>query len=74
MLTVQRRGVDNDRLYSGRGPDTIDGGGSDTIESRAGNDAVYADDGERDVIDCGGGRDQVQNDSLDDLSNCEEDL
>lgn len=69
----------SDLLSGGRGADSIDAleassnGGVDTVKGGGGNDEVFADDGQRDMIDCGRGtRDDVRHDSgLDTLKNCE---
>ena len=47
------------------------GAGADTIFGGAGSDTIYAADGERDVIDCGAGRDRAVVDSVDIVKNCE---
>jgi Ca2+-binding RTX toxin-like protein len=67
--------VSRDRLWGGRGDDTLRGGdgndrihggrGRDTIAAQAGNDRIFARDGERDVIDCGPGFDRVRADGAD---------
>ena len=42
------------------------------VEGGAGNDTVYAVEGQRDVIDCGPGRDSVEFDvGLDSVKRCE---
>jgi hypothetical protein len=68
----------SDLLSGGRGADFIDAleassnGGVDTARGGKGNDRVDADDGQRDVIDCGDGRDSVEFDAgLDKVKNCE---
>jgi Tol biopolymer transport system component len=66
-------GAGDDRIYGGAGNDVITGGaGADTIFGGPGSDTIYAADGERDVIDCGDGRDRVVADSFDKVNkNCE---
>lgn len=68
----------SDLLSGGRGDDFIEAleassnGGVDTVKGGRGNDRVSANDGQRDVIDCGDGRDSVEFDAgLDTLKNCE---
>ena len=57
------RGGD-DRLYGGKGRDRLEGG--------AGNDRIYAQDGVRDVVRCGSGRDRVSTDRIDSVAgDCE---
>ncbi len=76
-------GTGNDVLYGEAGNDTIDGGsfddsinggsGADTLRGGSGGDFINADDGERDVIDCGLGRDRVLADAIDIVDrNCED--
>jgi len=66
-------GGGNDILRGGAGNDVLDGGlGRDRLEGDAGNDTIRARDGQRDVIDCGSGRDTVVADRIDVVSrNCE---
>jgi hypothetical protein len=65
-------GAGDDRLDGGAGKDVITGGsGADTIFGGDGSDTIYAADGERDVIDCGDGRDRAIVDSVDVVKNCE---
>jgi hypothetical protein len=71
----------NDTLLGGAGDDVIDGGGgndiitpgsgADKVFGGTGSDTIYAADGERDVIDCGAGRDRVVADDVDKVTNCE---
>jgi Ca2+-binding RTX toxin-like protein len=65
----------NDTIEGGRGNDQIiPGEGADVVLAGAGNDRIYArDTASEDVIDCGGGFDQVETIHRDDrtLSNCE---
>jgi Ca2+-binding RTX toxin-like protein len=50
-------------IFGGSGADYLDGGpGSDTIDAA---------DGERDVVDCGAGRDRVVADPFDVVRHCE---
>lgn len=61
-----RGGAGDDRLYGGRGNDVIAGGaGADRIFGGPGSDSVDVSDGERDVVDCGDGRDRVVADPYD---------
>ena len=66
-------GAGNDRLLGMAGDDVLIGGpGGDRLVGGAGNDGFAARDGERDVVDCGSGRDRVTGDRLDVIkSNCE---
>jgi Ca2+-binding RTX toxin-like protein len=60
-----------DRLRGGPGDDAISGGaGHDDIRSDAGADRVAARDHQPDRIDCGGDRDRLIVDRIDDLSRC----
>jgi hypothetical protein len=53
-------GAGNDRLNGMAGPDVLIGGkGRDTLVGGAGNDRLLVRDNERDVVDCGPGRDTV---------------
>jgi hypothetical protein len=71
----------NDTLSGGAGDDVIEGGpgndvitggpGADRLLGDVGSDTIYAADGERDVVDCGAGRDRVVADPFDRVSNCE---
>jgi len=59
-------GAGNDRLYGMAGPDVLIGGkGRDTVVGGAGNDRLEVRDRERDVVDCGPGRDTVVADQRD---------
>jgi len=60
-----RGGAGNDQLNGGRGGDTLIGG--------SGDDQIHADDGRRDAISCGPGRDTVFADPSDRASGCEVD-
>ena len=71
-------GPGDDRLESGTtgaraaDRDTLDGGpGRDTMLSGDDRDTVFAQDGERDRVDCGAGDDFVTADALDELVGCE---
>jgi Ca2+-binding RTX toxin-like protein len=71
----------NDTLVGGAGDDMLDGGagndmltggsGADKLRGGVGSDTIYAADGERDVIDCGAGRDRAVADSVDKVIGCE---
>jgi hypothetical protein len=61
-----------DRIEGGAGNDVLFGGsGVDTLVGGAGSDTVYSADGERDVVDCGAGRDRAIADAIDKLVGCE---
>src|SRR4051812_36163242 len=72
----------NDKLEGSNGADTIDGGsGSDLMFGDEANcvgfficspdpDTVLARDGERDTVDCGGGADRLEADSVDVVAYC----
>jgi Tol biopolymer transport system component len=66
-------GTGNDRLFGGRGNDRLYGGnGRDRLLAGPGHDRVSARDGERDLVDCGTGRDVVIADRRDLVAgNCE---
>ncbi|HEV7134588.1 MAG TPA: hypothetical protein VGN27_12745 [Gaiellaceae bacterium] len=65
-------GAGDDHLDGGPGNDVITGGpGADVILGGPGSDTIYAADGERDIIDCGPGRDRAVVDSVDIVKNCE---
>jgi Ca2+-binding RTX toxin-like protein len=63
----------NDRLSGMAGNDVLIGGtGQDRLVGGTGDDRIGARDGERDIVDCGPGRDRVTADSLDAVrGNCE---
>lgn len=62
----------NDTFYGGAGADRIYGdGGRDVISGSSGNDHIRADDGVRDIVDCGAGRDTVFADPMDLKVGCE---
>jgi Ca2+-binding RTX toxin-like protein len=64
----------NDDVASGGGNDVVDGGlGYDVLRAGDGDDQVRAADGLLDRIECGGGRDRVDADTLDDVAiDCED--
>jgi hypothetical protein len=65
-------GAGDDRLDGGAGNDVITGGsGADRLRGGPGSDTIYAADGERDVVDCGAGRDRAVVDPFDTVVNCE---
>jgi Ca2+-binding RTX toxin-like protein len=66
-------GAGDDRIYGGPGNDVITGGaGEDHLYGGPGSDTIYAADGERDIIDCGPGRDRAVVDlGVDKTVNCE---
>jgi RTX calcium-binding nonapeptide repeat (4 copies)/WD40-like Beta Propeller Repeat len=65
-------GAGDDRLEGGRGNDVLIGGaGADVLLGGPGSDTIYAADGERDIIDCGPGRDRAIVDAVDIVKNCE---
>jgi len=65
-----RRG--NDRLLGGTGNDLLDGGpGLDRLLGGPGRDLVQARDGQRDLVNCGAGKDVAVVDKRDVLRGCE---
>jgi Ca2+-binding RTX toxin-like protein len=75
-------GIGNDILFGEQGNDNLDGGsfddvlnggaGRDIIRGGTGDDTINAVDGERDIIDCGLGQDNVRADAMDVVDrNCE---
>jgi Ca2+-binding RTX toxin-like protein len=69
---VLNGGRGNDVLYGGRGNDVLVGGpGLDRLFGGPGNDVLRARDGQRDVVDCGPGRDIAYVDRFDRVSGCE---
>src|SRR5581483_5099566 len=69
---VIRAGDGNDTIRTGAGSDFIvPGPGHDTVDAGKGADHIWANDGQRDVIDCGPGDDTVVADRIDVLRNCE---
>jgi Ca2+-binding RTX toxin-like protein len=62
----------NDRLLGSKGLDfMLPGAGTDRAKSGRGNDFVIAASGERDIVDCGAGRDNALLDRLDTRAGCE---
>jgi hypothetical protein len=65
-------GAGDDRIYGGPGNDVITGGsGADHLFGGPGSDTIYAADGERDVVNCGPGKDRAVVDAVDIVVNCE---
>ena len=65
-------GADADRITTRGGRQELTGGpGSDVLLAGSGPDLVHAADGERDVVNCGRGRDRVEADAFDRLEGCE---
>jgi Ca2+-binding RTX toxin-like protein len=65
-------GADRDEVRTFAGNDYIKGGnGRDRIWAGPGKDEIHVDDGNKDVVDCGGGIDLVFADPRDELRNCE---
>lgn len=66
-------GQGDDSLYGGPGNDVLIGGpGADKLYGGAGSDTILAVDGERDIVDCGPGRDKAVVDTVDVVhKNCE---
>ena len=65
-------GMGDDRIDGGPGNDVLNGGGgADVLAGGDGSDTIFAADGERDVIDCGKGRDRAVVDAVDVVKNCE---
>jgi hypothetical protein len=66
-------GAGDDRIFGGPGNDVITGGsGADHLYGGPGSDTIYAADGERDVVDCGPGRDRAVVDlGVDKVIGCE---
>jgi Ca2+-binding RTX toxin-like protein len=63
---------DDDRLYGGAGNDLLAGGDDDDrLYGGPGNDRLLARDGERDLVDCGPGRDRAIVDRSDRVVACE---
>jgi|SRR5215212_605518 hypothetical protein len=67
------RPVGPDEFYGGPGEDwVISYAGENTISGGPGNDRIWAANGARDVIDCGGGNDTVEyNQGVDKIGGCE---
>jgi hypothetical protein len=70
---VLRGGGGNDTLNGGPGNDILFGGaGLDRLFGGTGNDTIHAQDGQRDTVDCGAGRDITYADRTDRVAkNCE---
>jgi Ca2+-binding RTX toxin-like protein len=65
-------GARRDTLSGGPGNDTVSGGpGRDIGRGDAGNDTINVRDGQRDVVNCGPGRDSVTADQVDVVRKCE---
>jgi hemolysin type calcium-binding protein/WD40 repeat protein len=65
-------GAGDDLIYGGVGNDVITpGAGADRVFAGPGSDTIFAADGERDVIDCGPGRDRAVVDPVDKTVGCE---
>jgi Ca2+-binding RTX toxin-like protein len=66
-------GEQSDRILGGPGDDGINGqGGRDVILAGSGDDLIIANDGRRDAISCGPGRDSVKADRRDRIArDCE---
>jgi Ca2+-binding RTX toxin-like protein len=66
-------GNGDDRIWGGAGNDVIVGGaGADHLSGGPGSDTIYAQDGERDIVDCGPGNDRAVVDDVDVVrKNCE---
>jgi hypothetical protein len=65
-------GTGDDTIRTGAGSDhIIPGPGNDTVYAGRGDDHIFANDGRRDVIDCGPGDDRVRADKIDVLYHCE---
>jgi sugar lactone lactonase YvrE len=65
-------GGGNDVIRTGAGEDFITPGpGRDVVDAGRGPDHVIANDGERDVIDCGPGDDRARVDRIDVVGSCE---
>jgi hypothetical protein len=65
-------GAGDDRIDGGAGNDIINGGsGADRLVGGSGSDTIKAADDERDVVDCGRGRDRAVVDSFDKTTDCE---
>jgi len=65
-------GGGGDLIRTGAGDDTIfPGPGRDTVYAGTRDDHIIANDGQRDIIDCGPGDDRVRADAVDVVHNCE---
>ena len=57
--TIRAKGGD-DEVYGFRGSDRLYGGsGNDRVYGGRGDDVIHVNDGQRDFVDCGPGRDEV---------------
>jgi serralysin len=66
-------GPGNDRIAGMDDADLLSGGpGRDDIGAGEGDDRILVRDGKRDTVRCAGGRDTVEADGLDRLSDCEQ--
>jgi Ca2+-binding RTX toxin-like protein len=67
-------GEGNDRVEAGAGNDTVTGGlGYDVLGAGEGDDVLRTADGLADRVGCGGGRDRVEADTVDDVGgDCED--
>jgi Ca2+-binding RTX toxin-like protein len=69
---VLRGGTQRDRLYGGTGADRLVGGaGRDELYGLAGNDRLVSDDGMKDILRGGSGRDGCNEDRKDDIRGVE---
>jgi Ca2+-binding RTX toxin-like protein len=65
-------GEGRDLLFGSAGKDSINAGkGTDRVDAGAGNDIINVRDGQKDVVNCGLGRDSVTADKKDVLRGCE---
>jgi Ca2+-binding RTX toxin-like protein len=69
---TMKGGAGDDVLDGGKGNDILDGGpGADVLNGGPGNDTIHAQDGRKDTINCGSGKDRVFADRIDRLQGCE---
>lgn len=65
-------GDGDDCVIGGRGADRLNGGaGRDVLRGGRGHDVIFAQDGVRDRVSCGKGRDRVRADRIDRVRGCE---